>query len=117
MATRIGFTVAFAVLAAGAASCAQDKYTLEVPNGLAFSEFRGYEGWQTVSISHNGALMAVILGGEERSCHWAEVRPEKPTNLFRCSSHKRKPSVLRLPSNVTGLMVLKKGSASWQRSR
>lgn len=24
---------------------AQDKYTLEVPGGLAFSEFRGYEGW------------------------------------------------------------------------
>ena len=22
------------------------KYTVRVPNGLAFSEFRGYEGWQ-----------------------------------------------------------------------
>ncbi len=40
---------------------AQDKYTLKVPNGLAFSEFRGYEDWQTVSISHNGNLMALIL--------------------------------------------------------
>jgi hypothetical protein len=27
----------------------QDKYTLKVPGGLAFSEFRGYEGWQAVS--------------------------------------------------------------------
>jgi hypothetical protein len=25
------------------ALAAQDKYTLKVPNGLAFSEFRGYE--------------------------------------------------------------------------
>jgi mono/diheme cytochrome c family protein len=40
---------------------AQDKYTLKVPNGLAFSEFRGYEGWQVVSISHNGNAMAAIL--------------------------------------------------------
>ena len=40
---------------------AQDKYTLKVPNGLAFSEFRGYEDWQTVSISHNGNVMALIL--------------------------------------------------------
>jgi len=32
-----------------------------VPNGLAFSEFRGYEGWQTVAISHNEKLSAVIL--------------------------------------------------------
>ena len=23
----------------------KDKYTVKVPNGLAFSEFRGYESW------------------------------------------------------------------------
>ena len=56
-----GITVALAVLATGAAISAQDKYTLKVPNGLAFSEFKGYEGWQTISISHGG-LLAVILG-------------------------------------------------------
>src|SRR6202035_4464016 len=28
----------------------------------AFSEFKGYEGWQIISISHNGELLAVILG-------------------------------------------------------
>ena len=41
---------------------AQDKYTLKVPNGLAFSEFRGYEDWPVVAISENGGLIAVILG-------------------------------------------------------
>jgi hypothetical protein len=40
---------------------AQDKYTLQVPNGLAFSEFRGYEAWQVVSISQDGNLIAAIL--------------------------------------------------------
>jgi hypothetical protein len=40
---------------------AQEKYTLKVPNGLSFSEFRGYEGWQVVSISQNGNLMAATL--------------------------------------------------------
>ena len=39
----------------------QDKYTLTVPGGLAFSEFRGYEAWQVVSISHDGDLLAAIL--------------------------------------------------------
>src|SRR5882672_8187689 len=58
----VGITVALAVLATGAAISAQDKYTLKVPNGLAFSEFKGYDGWQTISISHNGDLLAVILG-------------------------------------------------------
>jgi len=39
----------------------QDKYTLKVPGGLAFSEFRGYEGWQAVSVSYNETAIAVIL--------------------------------------------------------
>ena len=39
----------------------QAKYTVKVPDGLAFSEFKGYEGWQTVAISHNDKVMAVIL--------------------------------------------------------
>jgi hypothetical protein len=41
---------------------AQDKYTVKVPGGLAFSEFRGYESWQAISISRNEKVVAVILG-------------------------------------------------------
>ena len=40
----------------------EDKYDLKVSGGLAFSEFRGYESWQTISISQNEKAMAVILG-------------------------------------------------------
>jgi hypothetical protein len=57
----VGTTAALAVLATGAAISAQDKYTLKVPNGLAFSEFKGYESWQMISVS-NGGPLAVILG-------------------------------------------------------
>jgi hypothetical protein len=39
-------------LASSTPVTAQDKYTLQVPDGLAFSEFRGYESWQVVSVSH-----------------------------------------------------------------
>lgn len=41
---------------------AQDKYTLKVPGGLAFSEFSGYETWETISMSRNEKAVAVILG-------------------------------------------------------
>jgi hypothetical protein len=45
------------------AIAAQDKYTLKVPNGLSFSEFRGYEAWQVINISQNGSgQLAAILG-------------------------------------------------------
>jgi mono/diheme cytochrome c family protein len=47
---------------AQAAVSAQDKYALKIPNGLAFSEFRGYEGWPVIAISHNGNAVAAILG-------------------------------------------------------
>jgi hypothetical protein len=46
----------------GTAFSAQDKYTLQTPNGLAFSEFRGYESWQVVAVSQSGDLIDVILG-------------------------------------------------------
>ncbi len=53
-------TVSLSVLG-GWAIYAQDKYTVKVPNGLAFSEFRGYESWQLVSISQDGPVVAAIL--------------------------------------------------------
>jgi Cytochrome P460 len=57
-----GFSVSNAVLAAGVAISAQDKYTVQVPGGVAFSEFRGYEDWPVIAISENGGLIAVIIG-------------------------------------------------------
>ena len=58
----VSIAVSLALLASGAASSAQGKYTVKVPDGLAFLEFRGYEGWQTIAVSQNGGLFAVILG-------------------------------------------------------
>ena len=46
----------------GLALAAQDRYTLQVPGGLAFADFRGYEDWQVVAVSHNGDKLATILG-------------------------------------------------------
>jgi len=45
----------------GMAFSAQDKYTLRVPNGLAFSDFRGYENWQVVAVSQTEDLLKVMV--------------------------------------------------------
>ena len=61
---QVSATAVIAVILAvlgGMALAQQDKYTLQVPGGLAFSEFRGYEGWQVVATSQNDKLVAVIL--------------------------------------------------------
>jgi len=41
---------------------AGDKYSLKVPGGLAFSEFKGYESWPVISISRNEKVMATTVG-------------------------------------------------------
>jgi hypothetical protein len=51
-----------ALLAAfgGITLAAQDRFTLRVPNGLAFSEFRGYETWQDVAVSQTENGLKII---------------------------------------------------------
>ena len=58
--SAVAFAVALAVLG-GKAFSAQDKYTLRVPNGLAFSDFRGYENWQVVAVSQTEDLLKVMV--------------------------------------------------------
>ena len=57
------FVAVFLSVLVALALAAQDRYTLKVPNGLAFSEFRGYEDWQVVAPSQTDAakVMRVIL--------------------------------------------------------
>jgi hypothetical protein len=60
--SAIVIVLASLAVVGGMAVAEQDRYTVKVPNGLAFSEFRGYEDWQVISLSHSEQLMAVILG-------------------------------------------------------
>jgi hypothetical protein len=50
------------IVAVGTAIWARERQALKVPNGLAFSEFRGYEGWALIAISQNGGRVAAIVG-------------------------------------------------------
>src|SRR5436309_2823609 len=59
--------------AGGLAYAAQDRSTLKVPDGLSFSEFKGYEAWEPVApsavpgeikqISANPVMMAAYRKG------------------------------------------------------
>jgi len=40
---------------------ARDKYLLKSPDGIAFSDFRGYEDWATVSSAHQDPILKVIV--------------------------------------------------------
>lgn len=62
IARSVAGLLAVSAVAVAFSMSAQDKYTLKVPGGLAFSEFKGYEDWPVVAISENGGLISVILG-------------------------------------------------------
>src|SRR5712672_2377615 len=53
-------TAVLAVLVA-AAVYAQDKYSLKSPSGIAFSDFKGYEDWATVSSARTDEVLKVIV--------------------------------------------------------
>ena len=57
----IGITTVWLAVLGGLAISAQDKYTVKVPGGLAFSDFKGYEDWQFVSMSQTDDRLKVIL--------------------------------------------------------
>jgi hypothetical protein len=43
---------------------AQDRFTVKVPNGLAFSEFKGYDTWQNVSVSQTETGLKIIAAND-----------------------------------------------------
>jgi hypothetical protein len=48
-------------LLGGVALAAQDRSTLSIPKGIAFSDFKGYEGWETVAVSTTPESIKTIL--------------------------------------------------------
>jgi hypothetical protein len=105
--------VLLTVLAA-LAMAAQDRYTLKVPNGLAFSEFRGYEDWQVVAPSQTDAanVMRVILANPVMMKAYREGIPDngKPfpdgSRIAKIAWEPRKitqpPFSVRTPDTVPG---------------
>jgi len=58
----VGALVAASTFAVSLALAAQDRFALKVPNGLAFSEFKGYDAWQTIAPSQTDDGLKAILG-------------------------------------------------------
>jgi hypothetical protein len=56
-----GVVAVLLTIVAGVALAAQDKYSVKDPKGLAFADFRGYEGWQMVSVSQTPDLLKVMV--------------------------------------------------------
>ena len=54
-------TATAALAGLGTEVYAQDKYSLESPSGIAFSDFRGYEDWAVASSARTDEVLKVIV--------------------------------------------------------
>lgn len=55
------FAASFLLIVATVLFAVQDRFTVKSPNGIAFSEFRGYETWESVAPSETKDGIKVIL--------------------------------------------------------
>jgi hypothetical protein len=58
--SRLSITAVLVVLA-GTTVYAQDKYALKTSDGIAFSDFKGYEDWAVVSSARTDEVLKVIV--------------------------------------------------------
>ena len=55
-------TVFASIFIVGMTLAAEDRFTVTSPNGIAFSEFKGYDAWQVIAPSQPDGAIKVILG-------------------------------------------------------
>ena len=68
--------VALTVLIGASLLAQQDRDTLKVPDGLAFSEFKGYDTWETIAVSETEGSVKAILGNTTMINAYKEGVPE-----------------------------------------
>ena len=71
-----GTVLALSVLAGIAVFAQQDRYTLRVPDGLAFSDFKGYDTWQDVAVSETEGSVKAILANPTMIGAYKEGTPD-----------------------------------------
>ena len=74
--TVVVVVVALTILIGVTVLAQQDKYALKVPDGLAFSEFKGYDTWQTVAVSETEGSVKAILGNPTMISAYKEGIPD-----------------------------------------
>jgi hypothetical protein len=68
--------IALTILLAITLSVQQDRNTLKVPDGLAFSDFEGYDIWQDVAVSETEGSVKAILGNSTMISAYKEGIPD-----------------------------------------
>jgi hypothetical protein len=114
--------------ATGVAIAAQDRSTLTIPDGIAFSEAKGYEGWENVSVSQNDKQLKVIVGNPAmirvfKSGHPSKAAPVPDGAKMVKIEWERKPhpiaafsSAVSVPGDLHAVEIMVKDSKRFAAS-
>ena len=98
----------------------QDRYTLKVPDGLAFSEFKGYDTWQDVAVSETEGSVKAILANATMIRAYKEGIPDdgktfpEGSKIVKIEWIKKKnpvsPYFVEVPDTLKSLSFIEKDS-------
>ena len=118
-------TAVFAVLG-GMAVYAQDKYALNSPSGIAFSDFKGYEDWAVVSSAQTDEVLKVIVANptmieayKAGVPHNGQPFPDGSKIvklLWKPKKSTKAPFVVDVPDVFTQAFVIEKDSKRFPKS-
>jgi hypothetical protein len=101
----------------------QDRYSLKVPDGLAFSEFKGYDTWQDVAVSETEGSVKAILGNPATIRAYKEGIPENGqpfpdgSQLVKIEWTKKKnpvsPYFVQVPDTLKSVSFMEKDSTKF----
>jgi hypothetical protein len=121
--SKLTIAIATAVLAVlgGAAVYAQDKYSLKSPDGVAFSDFKGYEDWVVVSSARTDEVLKVIVANPTMIKAYKAGKPFPEGSKIAKLQWKPKksteaPFVVEVPDVFSQAFVMEKNSKRFPKS-
>jgi hypothetical protein len=104
----------------------QDRNTLKVPDGLAFSEFEGYDTWQDVSVSETASSVKAILANPTMIKAFKEGLPDngkifpEGSKIVKIEWIKKKDAVspyfVEVPEMLKSLSFIEKDSKRFPKT-
>ena len=105
----------------------QDKYTLQVPDGLKFADFRGYENWQVVAVSQTDDLLKVMVANPTMIAAYRAGVPGngKPfpdgSKIAKIEWKPKKstesPFAVRIPESLQDVFLIEKDGARFPNTK
>ncbi len=122
----IAFSAVSLAVLGGIALAAQDRFTLTVPDGLAFSEFKGYDTWQNVAPSATEGSIKSILANPVMMTAYKQGVPDngklfpEGSKVVKIEWVKKKnpvsPYFVEVPDTLKSLAFIEKDSKKFPKT-